>query len=455
MNPRCHACRTGEAGYALVGTVVLAFAILIIAMAFFNLAGYETKGTQVNLASQRAFWLAEAGKERSLNKLTGLPTPPLAETRLFDHTAGPDGGTYTVDCLFDSAGMWLAEKRFVLDCVGSFGGMERRIRQRIKMTSFAQYAYFTVDERTPAGDPIWFITGDQIHGLVHSNATFRISGSPRFFDRVTSAADRMIGYKSYSVYDASGWPVGGNNPRFDQGFTLDVVEIPLPSQTLDLQWLAQHGGLFLSPASTIELGKRASGVAAQGWLRYRNTPPPSTAPWSEASITLLANKVVYVNNPLNLSGNLRGELTIACKRDISIVDDITYSQSDASGAPLPGCTDLLGLVSEKNILFKNDPATKDLKVDAVLMALDTSIQAENYDTRAASAAGTLTIWGGLIQKYRGPVGTSDASGHIVTGYVKDYHYDTRVTARTPPAFPLTGVYQETEWAETWDASNPF
>ncbi len=77
----------------------------------------------------------------------------------------------------------------------------------------------------------------------------------------------------------------------------------------------------------------------------------------------------------------------------------------------------------------------------------------NYDTR--SVCGTLTIWGGLIQKYRGAVGTLDSGGHIQSGYAKDYHYDTRVTARTPPAFPLTGTYQEVAWSETWDASAPF
>lgn len=442
-----------DSGYALVGTVILAFAILIIATSFLNLAGYETKGTQVNLASQRAFWLAEAGKERALNYLddfVGLPP----EGRVLDHVAGPDGGTYTVDCLFDSAGLWSVDKRYVLDCVGSFGGMERRIRQRVKMTSFAQYAYFTDEERTPGGDEIWFVTGDQIHGKVHSNGIFHINGSPRFFDRVTSVSDRMIGYKSYSVYDAAGWPVGGNNPQFDDGFTLNVGEIPLPTQTLDLMWLAQHGGLFLAPASTIELGKDQLGNPAPGRLRYRNTPPPANPPWTEVSIASLANKVVYVNNPLNLSGTLRGELTIASKRDITIVDDLIYSQSAASGEPLPGCTDLLGLVAEKNIIFKDDPATLNLKVDAVMMALDTSITAEHYDSRSPTNAGVLTIYGGLIQKYRGPVGTFGTSG-IATGYLKNYHYDDRVTARTPPAFPLAGVFEEIEWTETWDASDPF
>ena len=65
------------------------------------------------------------------------------------------------------------------------------------------------------------------------------------------------------------------------------------------------------------------------------------------------------------------------------------------------------------------------------------------------------MWGGLIQQYRGPVGTFNGSGQVATGYRKDYHYDPRVTGRTPPAFPLTGVYEKVAWSETWDDSYPF
>ncbi|MBM3285846.1 MAG: DUF4900 domain-containing protein [Candidatus Eisenbacteria bacterium] len=451
MRPAIGRALGSRGGYALAVVVIIMFALGVIAASFIALAGYETRASHTDLAKQRAFWLAEAGKERALRWMASLTRPPETDVRIYTAAAGPDGGSYTVDCLVDSAGIYQVEKWFVLDCVGRSEGVERRIRQRIRMTSFAQYAYFTDDERTPGGQYIWFISADQIHGLVHSNGTFRIAGSPRFFDEVTSAANRMIGYQNYSVYDPSGWPVGGNAPVFDESFRLNVPSIPLPTQTLDLKAEAQSGGLFLAPASTIELGKLADGTVTPGWLRYRNTPPPN-GPWTGVRISSLGKKVVYVNNPLEVSGRLDGEVTIGCLRDITIVDDITYWGSSAAGTPPPGCDDLLGLVAERNIIFDNSSATVDLKINAVLMALNTSITAEDYGTRPP--CGNLTIWGGLIQKYRGPVGTF-RNGVLQTGYAKDYHYDTRVTARTPPAFPLTGVYQEASWMETWDASYPF
>ncbi len=59
----------------------------------------------------------------------------------------------------------------------------------------------------------------------------------------------MIGYQNYSVTAPSGWPVGGNNPIFDQSFQLNVATIPLPTQTLDLKNQAQTGdGMSSTPA---------------------------------------------------------------------------------------------------------------------------------------------------------------------------------------------------------------
>jgi hypothetical protein len=460
--------RRRQAGYALPAATIIAFALVLIGASFFAIAGYETKASQTDLASQRAFWLAEAGRERGLRKMVADYTgfPPGEDTNLYSNEPGPayptppspapPPGTYTVDCLVDPAGANAVEKRFVLDCVGVSGGVQRRIRDHIKMTCFAQYAYFTDAEQEPGGDEIWFITADRIHGAVHTNGTFHINGSPHFYDKVTSASNRMIGAPNYSVTAPSGWPVGGNNPIFDRSFQLNVGTIPLPTQTLDLKNQALTGGRYVAPASTIQLGKRgttAAGTDARGWLRYRNTSP-SSSPWAEVQISALTKKVLYVNDATELSGRLGGELTIASRTNIRIIDDVTYWDSDAGGTPPPGCPDMLGLVAGNNIRFADiPPTTSNLKVNAVLMALNTSIEAENVDTR--SACGTLTIWGGLIQKYRGIVCKFDSSGNIVHGYAKDYHYDERVTSRPPPAFPLTGVYEEVAWSETWDASPPF
>jgi hypothetical protein len=315
-------------------------------------------------------------------------------------------------------------------------------------TSFARFAYFTDAELSPGGSPVWFISSDQIHGPVHSNGTFHISGGPHFYDAVTSVSDQMVGYPSYAVYDATGWPVGGNNPTFDEGFRLNVPLIPYPPQTADLRILAQNGGIYLTSATTIELGKRALGMTAPGWLRCRDTAPPGA--WSDVQIGALTSGVIYCDGDVQTSGVLDGALTIASQTNIRIMDDVTYGDSDAGGVPSPECDDLLGLVAGGNIYFADfPPLTDNLKVDAVLMALNTSILAENYNSRFPS--GTLTVWGGLIQKYRGPVGVFAVGGTLLCGYAKDYHYDPRMETMTPPGFPSTMPAQEGACCDTSSA----
>ncbi len=427
--------------------------MLIVGMAFFAIAGYEVRLVHADAQSQQAFWLAEGGKERALRHLAVERNRPYDEdTDIYVDVPGPDGGSYSVKVYVDPAALFSPTKEFLLESIGEVNGVQRRIRQRIQMESFAKYAYFTDDESAPGGSTIWFISADRLEGPVHSNGTIHISGSPRFLSEVTSHSDRMIGSPSYNVFDAHGWPVGGNAPQFSEGFKLNVSNIPLPTETADLKTEAQAGGLHLGAATDIELGTRADGTTDYAWFRFK---PVGGAPpaWNEVKITSLPTRVVYGEGDLNIKGILDGELTISSKTNINIVDDITYAGSNAAGTPSAGCDDLLGLVAEQNIIFRDlPPATDNLKVDAVMMALNTSITAEHYNTR--SVCGTLTIWGGLIQKYRGAVGTN-SSGTINHGYAKDYHYDTRVTGRTPPKFPLRGNYTELAWSETWDATAPF
>lgn len=446
--------RRAEAGYILAIVTLLAFALAFIGFAFISMGGHETRASQKQLDSQRAFWLAEAAKDRALRWMTRLHRPPEEDLPIFEGASGPDGGFYSVQCRVDTSAAYSSQKAFVLDCVGDSRGIQRRIRQWIRMTSFASYAYFTDDEMTPGGDPIWYVSADVIEGRWHSNGTLRASGTPSFLGRVTSASDHMIGYPNYWIDDPEDWPVGGNDPLFAEGAELNVEPIPLPSGTLDLRLEALSGGVYVAPEAELELGVMGedAGVAAPGWLRYRTLVPPGQ-PWTSVRVADISSGVFYCNNTLHLKGVLDGELTIASHQDIRIDDNLTYFASDAHGAPLAGCNDMLGLVAERNIIFSNNaPNQSDLTIHAVLMALNTSITAEQYNQ--GSPRGILTIWGGLIQKYRGPVGTF-SGGAIVTGYRKAYHYDTRVTARTPPAFPLTGTYDEIAWQETWDESDPF
>ncbi len=450
---RTHMRGSGERGYALVAVLVLSFVMLIIGTGFFTLVGHEVRASQTNADSQRAFWLAEGGKERALRLLTTLGSPPTADFFVYEDVAGSSWGTYTVHCAVDTSAVWAVEKAFVLESVGRCNGVERRVRQWVRMTSFAQYAMFT-DEESNGQFPLWYIAGDMVEGLMHTNGTFHIAGNPRFSGRVTSASNHMVGYPNYNVTDMGDWPVGGNDPDFAGGAELNAPLIPMPTNLPDLRQEGLFGGVYSGVETDVQLGVTGAQapVNAPGWMRYRATADP-TGDWTSVRISSLTNGIFYCEDDVHISGVLDGELTVASHQDIRIVDDITYEGSDASGAPRANCDDLLGLVAERNVIFADTAANQnDLVVNAVLMALDTSITAENYTM--GPPRGTLTIWGGLIQKYRGAIGQF-RRGQIIHGYQKDYHYDPRVTARTPPSYPLTGIYERTAWKETWDETYAF
>ena len=80
------------------------------------------------------------------------------------------------------------------------------------------------------------------------------------------------------------------------------------------------------------------------------------------------------------------------------------------------------------------------------MALDTSFVLENW--RTVSPKGNLTVYGGIIQDERGPVGTFDGrSGTKLSGYSKNYSYDPRLITAPPPFMPTTGDYVTLSWEE--------
>jgi hypothetical protein len=157
---------------------------------------------------------------------------------------------------------------------------------------------------------------------------------------------------------------------------------------------------------------------------------------------------MYVDGSINVQGVLDGSLTIATSGTINITNDIIYAASDEDG-PLPGCDDIMGLVSESKIVIDDNYANQsNCTIDAHLMALGTSFEVENY--ASGSPRGTLTVHGGIVQRYRGCVGTGRLSGDTITiysGYAKSYHYDTRFDDVQPPGYLQTGRYYNLSWRE--------
>jgi hypothetical protein len=213
----------------------------------------------------------------------------------------------------------------------------------------------------------------------------------------------------------------------------------------------------LSPI-TLPTGSTLNEVAAGGTIIPANTTlvKKSTGVNAYESYQGISNGLLFVDGSINdLNGNnQRGKMTIASNESINITNNILYYDRDETVSllndeHLKDIDDSLGLVAAKDVKIASN-APYNIEVDAIIMALNTSFFYAGW--QQTPAKGTLSLLGGLIQKQRGPVGTHNA-GVKVTGYSKNYQYDTRMAnpagGNLPPYFPSTGQYQKAYWKEVY------
>lgn len=168
------------------------------------------------------------------------------------------------------------------------------------------------------------------------------------------------------------------------------------------------------------------------------------------------------NGDVFISGVVNGKLTIGAENDIVVAGDVTYQNTTA------GSDDLLGLIPQNSVKvihpvdcrtgtcvdiaysgFGSDGVTS---VSAAMLAVGHAFTVQNYSM--GGPRGTLSVFGAIAQKYRGPVGTGSASA-IATGYAKDYRYDDRLKLRSPPHFldPVKAAWEIKSIAETKPNAN--
>ncbi len=173
--------------------------------------------------------------------------------------------------------------------------------------------------------------------------------------------------------------------------------------------------------------------------------------------------VIFVDGDVAISGTVRGRVTVAATGNIVIADDIVYATDPSVG----NCADILGLYAGNNVVVANTPInapwqrgngsayfsyddTPDEFIHAFVLALN-QFMVEGYDSGSTKdercgnrnwGRGCLYLTGGIIQRSRGPVGTTTG-----TGYLKRYSYDKCGISDPPPYFPTTGFFARSFYYE--------
>ena len=157
---------------------------------------------------------------------------------------------------------------------------------------------------------------------------------------------------------------------------------------------------------------------------------------------------VFVDGEVEVYGELTGNLTIGSAGDMWLIDNIMYPNVDFRGIwqedQDPG--GMLGLVSEKNIIIRNNWANgkenmangSSIIINAGMVALGESFtfQYQNddwdlYQGPTPDERGYIHLKGAVTQWRRGYV---HRSNHTGTGYGKSYNYDFRFDERPPPFY---------------------
>lgn len=339
-----------------------------------------------------------------------------------------DGSSVTI--ADDSGTSSQAVDYYTIYSVGTVGASRRLvILEGVHQMSWAKYAMWYHN----SSGSIWIRSGERFDGPVHANNYIYLQGDPVFNALISSTR--------------STWGPGSdtNAVQFNDGYTLSA-----PTQTMASINFAN----LQAQASTVITGMTSvtmsgSNLLVTSWTRG----------WTNRSMAVPSNGLIYVRNAtsggssatragtVNVGGVLDGRLTIVAETDIQITNHITYAAH-----PTNSSDDALGLIARRDVIVM-DEAPNNLNVFAHIIADgiatsasdDGSFYVEHYDSRADS--GSLNVYGGIVQYYRGAVGTFGGWGGD-TGFTKNYMFDSRFSVNPPPHYPaVTNEYQWEDWRD--------
>ncbi|PIQ90736.1 MAG: hypothetical protein COV71_03005 [Candidatus Omnitrophica bacterium CG11_big_fil_rev_8_21_14_0_20_41_12] len=420
-------------GIALIATYMTLTILLAYSGLLFNISTGQNKTTNTFKRQAQATDIAEAGLDRALNWLRAQPIPPGSSTNPWggiQNLGNPVIGSYNVAITdLGSPGGSPSAKRYRITSTGTVGGITQVVTNYLQTDNYARYIWFTNREQFGPYN-VWFWDQDRLNGPTHTNGHFNIKGTPIFDGEVRSVDD-------YIRYFNNGNNINSSNlsnppydlPDFQDTVTLGADSTNMPTQALNLRTASTDaGGLRLNGNTTIVLN-------ADGTMNVTN----SKKHWSNQNMALPANGALFVDKgSLTISGTLNGRLTAGASRDINIPNNIIYADDPRVN---PASTDTLGLIAEQDVMIDHS-APSNLEVDASIMALNTSFMLESW--WQGPAKGTLTVFGGIIQNQRGPVGTFSGTTKV-SGYSKNYDYDQRLLSSPPPFVPTTGDYITLSW----------
>ncbi len=300
-------------------------------------------------------------------------------------------GRYTT-----SSGLNLANKRIIRSKIKGFRStpsytsyygtenkspIEKYGERVLQQETFAGYMYLTNTDESVNEDPVYFYGNDELWGRVHSNTDIwlkNLSGWPVFHDHVSTA-----GHMQYfggtpdedEVYldgytEEAGWIEF--NPTADllrqnamkpfgdaESDTHEIVYVEIDGTIYNVMFGDIHEKSYPPQPETLYVYNNYPPFGAVGDSLGYNVITFVDTTWVYGnSGNIPSGTSVFCYDTLWLKGSVYGAQTWGCAKDIYLVDDIIYANTDPgeapdgdNGDPL-NTVDYLGIVSEKRIFIQ-------------------------------------------------------------------------------------------------------
>jgi hypothetical protein len=301
----------------------------------------------------------------------------------------------------------------------------------LRNSSLARYAWFTNFEANKGGQVTSWSTGDTAYGPAHTNDKFNINGTPVFMKKAT-AWQSAVPAKNSALW-AGGYQWG--------------IKIPYPTNL----------NQFVTAANDPSQGRAITGADAQ--LNFNSSGTVNLkVPTKSIDTTFISAKALAQNGAfavqggnLYVQGTLTGDLAIGAIAQAGVGGNV-YITGDIRCKTDPrtdqSSKDRIVIYSENDIIVTYDnshPADyRDRLVESSIFSLKGDFEVQ--DAKSYAPRGTLTVFGAMMQYYRGEIGKV-VGGSLKNGYNKYFRYDERLATDPPLYYPSTGRYLLFAWRE--------
>ena len=342
----------------------------------------------------------------------------------------------------------------IITSIGTFpavNGIKDTVITTLRQRTFSEYGNYYNKFAVSSGGSVWAATGDVFDGRFHANDFVRCYGDPEFKGQVTSS-------KGVKLYDANSHPIFHVTPE------VAPAEAPI-IDTAGMRTAAFGGGkVFYDTTGAKRFTDVYLKFYANGTVDYKSKI--GSGSWSTVQnkpITdLSSNGLLYVQGGrVSVEGVLNGQVTVAATKGgctdanagkVLIPNSITYSTDPLADYnkfnPPYSCSDLLGIVGEKEVIIPFNNSRGDINIHASIFSQDGGMKIESYGSY--SGVNNMNIVGGIIGNYVEPtanyVWNSTLKKYVpVKGYSYVHSYDRRFDNWAPPYFPKRKLFVPELW----------